>query len=64
MEVVKEMVADPSGPTALLIVSVGNFTQFVHEPDCVLGPMAGASRPFDNAGSAVEDILKPNGVAA
>ena len=69
LEVVKDMVALPPGPTALVIVSVGNLTHCVHEPDSegvppVLGTMAGASSPLENAGSALEDTLKPNAVAA
>jgi len=69
LEVVKDMVALPPGPTALVIVSVGNLTHCVHEPDSegvppVLGTMKGASSPLENAGSALEDTLKPNAVEA
>jgi hypothetical protein len=68
LEIVKEMVADPPGPTALVIVSAGNLTHCVHKPDSegvppLLGKMAGASSPLKNAESEPEDILKPAVVA-
>ncbi len=65
-------VAAPPNPTALLIVSAVETSAVTAPTEPVLGEvapvstdtMAGASSPLESAGSALDDILKPDGVAA
>ena len=69
VDVVKVTVALWPKPTALVIVNMGDLMQREHDPlsagvPPAGKPMAGASSPFDNAGSALDDILKPDGVPA
>ncbi len=69
VDVVKVTVALWPKPTALVIVNMGDLMQREHDPlsagvPPAGEPMAGASSPFDNAGSALDDILKPEGVPA